>query len=106
MKVYKSKIEALESEVDDIKAQARRSAEADKERILEEARESARKIEQAAVASAEREAARLKAKLEAEVVDEAMAQAEALIRKSFQDTDQRRLVDDYVKQIDGVSLQG
>ena len=104
LKEYETKLSALEQEVTEIKAEAERSAEAERVRILAEADEQAEKIRAAAVRAGEREAARRQAELEAEIVEQALVRAEAAIRSSFGAQDQRRLVDAWVDEVSNASL--
>lgn len=96
---YETKLQALESEVADIRAAAKAAGEAEFDRIVAEAREQAEKIEQAAVRAGEREAARRRAEFEKEIVDSALARAEAAIRSTFAVGDQRRLVDAWIDEV-------
>lgn len=105
MREYETKLQALESEVADIRAQARASADAEYERILADAREQADKIKTAAERAGEREAARRRAELEREVVDQALERAEKAIRASFGTADQRRLIDAWVDEVGKSDLQ-
>ena len=103
---YETKLAALESEIEEIRANAKISAEAEHARILVEAGEQAEKIKLAATRAAEREAARFRVELEREIVDQAMSRAEAAIRKSFGGTDQRRLVDAWVEEVSAAQIGG
>lgn len=96
---YETKLQALETEVADIRAAAKVAAEAEYDRIVAEAREQAEKIEQAAVRAGEREALRRRAELENEIVESALARAESAIRSSFAPGDQRRLVDAWIDEV-------
>jgi F0F1-type ATP synthase membrane subunit b/b' len=103
---YETKLAALETEVEDIRAAAKAAAESERERILAEAREQAENIKAAAARAAEREAARYRTELENEIVDQALARAESAIRSSFSATDQRRLVDAWVDEVSSSSIGG
>jgi F0F1-type ATP synthase membrane subunit b/b' len=96
---YEVKLQALETEVEEIRAAAKVAAESEYDRIIADAHEQADKIEQAAVRAGEREALRRRAELENEIVDSALARAEAAIRSSFGATDQRRLVDAWIDEV-------
>jgi F-type H+-transporting ATPase subunit b len=101
---YETKLSALESEIEEIRAAAKLSAEAEHARILVEAGEQAEKIKLAATRAAEREAARFRVQLEQEIVDQAMSRAESAIRASFGGTDQRRLVDAWVEEVSAADI--
>lgn len=96
---YETKIAALETEIVDIRAEAKRAAEAEYNRIVADAREQAEKIQTAAVRAGEREALRRRTELENEIVEQALARAEAAIRSTFAAGDQRRLVDAWVDEV-------
>ncbi|NVB40102.1 ATP synthase F0 subunit B [Pseudenhygromyxa sp. WMMC2535] len=104
VKEYEAKLDALDAEIADIKAEAERSAQAERAQILAEAKEQAEKIRQAALRAGEREAAIRRAELENEIVEQAVARAEAAIRSSFGPADQRRLVDAWVDEVTNTEL--
>jgi F-type H+-transporting ATPase subunit b len=99
---YKSKVEALEGEVEKIRAEARAASERERESVLAEAREQAQTIIKNSELQAERDSVRRRNELENEIVDQAMANAEQVIRKGFGDADQRRLLDKYVEEVSAV----
>ncbi len=105
MREYEAKLSALETEIEEIKGEARRTAETEAELIVKEAHEQAKKIRDAAVKAGEREAARRRHELEREIVDQALARAEAAIRSSFGPADQRRLVDAWVDEVGNTNLR-
>ncbi len=105
MHEYEAKLQALESEIVEIRSQARASAELEGQRILAEANEQAVKIKLAAERAGEREAARRRTELEREVIDQALARAEQAIRTNFGGADQRRLVDAWVDEVGKAELQ-
>lgn len=96
---YETKLQALETEVADIRTAAKLAAEAEYGAIVADAREQAEKIQQAAIRAGEREAARRRAELENEIVETALARAEAAIRSTFAAGDQRRLVDAWIDEV-------
>ncbi|EDM80035.1 hypothetical protein PPSIR1_20449 [Plesiocystis pacifica SIR-1] len=104
VKEYEAKLGSLETEVEDIRAAAKKTAAAEYDRILAEAKEQAEKIRDAGVRAAEREAARRRAELENAIVEQAVAKAEAAIRSSFGGADQRRLVDAWVAEVTDTQL--
>jgi F-type H+-transporting ATPase subunit b len=105
MREYEAKLGALETEISDIRSQARSSAEAEYQRIIGEANEQATKIKSAAERAGEREALRRRAELEREVIDQALSRAETAIRGSFGGADQRRLVDAWVDEVGNADLR-
>lgn len=103
---YEGRLTKLDEEIEAIKKQAHDLAHAEGEHIISEAKSEAEKIRRAAVDAAEREGRIRQQKIEAEVVHRAMERAEAMIAQSFNDADQRRLVDAYVAEVDAVDLTG
>lgn len=101
---YEAKLAALETEVAEIRAAAKESAQAEHQRIIAEAHTAADNIKAAAARAAEREAARYRTALEHEIVDQAIARAETAIRASFAPADQRRLVDAWVDEVTSTSI--
>jgi F0F1-type ATP synthase membrane subunit b/b' len=95
----KAKLAGLDAESKELEADARSRAEADRKRIIEAAEKEAERIRTAAMASAEREADVRRRQLESELVDRAIARAEELLRKHFNQSDQARMVDEYVAQV-------
>jgi len=95
----KARLARLDAEAQELLADARSRAEADKQRIIEAAEKEAARIRAAALAAAEREAEVRRRQLEAEVVDRAVTRAEELLRKQFTSSDQARMVDEYVTQV-------
>lgn len=101
----KAKLAGLAAEAKELEADAKSRAEADRKRIVEAAEKEAERIRAAAIATAEREADVRRRQLEAELVDRAIARAEELLRKHFNQSDQARMVDDYVTQVGNALAQ-
>lgn len=80
----------------DVIAQAQRAAEAEGNRILEEAREQAEQIGKQEVARIQQEAARARAELSRLVVNLSINAAGKVISKSVDSNDNRRLVEEFV----------
>lgn len=103
---YKGRLERLDAEVEEITAEARRKAEADRAKIIEGAQKEAERIKASATMAAEREAEARRRQIENEIVDRAIEQAETLLRQRIGSTDQRRMVDDYVGSLAQVNFGG
>jgi F-type H+-transporting ATPase subunit b len=103
---YRGRLERLDAEIEELLADARAKAEADRAQIVLAAKREAEQITAAAQATAEREAAARRRQLEAEIVDRAVARAEALLRSKITPADQRGMVDRYVDQLAAVDLGG
>jgi F-type H+-transporting ATPase subunit b len=100
---YKSRIERVAQESQQILEQSRRSAETDRQRLLAEAEVEVERFKAAAMAAAQREVSQRRAQLEGEVVDRAITRATELLRARFNDADQSRLVDDFAVELAGTS---
>ena len=103
---YKGRLARLDAEIDELLAEAKAKAEADRARIIEAAKREAEQITTAAKATAEREAAARLRQLEAEIVERAAERAEALLRSKITPADQRSMVDRYVEQLSAVDFGG
>jgi len=102
---FKAKIEAFEGERQGLLEAARTGAAADRKRIVAEAEDEAAKIIASATATAVREAEFRRTEVEAEIVGEAIERARALLLTSFNDADQRRLVDSYATEVATTTLK-
>jgi F-type H+-transporting ATPase subunit b len=96
---YKTKLSRLEQEVGAIVAEYVKQGEALKEKIIEEAKASAEKLQDLAKKNIEHEFDKAKQELRAEVADQAVAMAEALIKKNVNDEDQNRIIDEYLTKV-------
>jgi F-type H+-transporting ATPase subunit b len=96
---YKNKLMLLDKEAEQIVAEYVRQGEEAKARILLEASAAADKLKEQARKNIEHEVAQVKLELQSEIVDQALAKAEAIIRKQIGDADQERLVDDYLAKV-------
>ncbi|HFE45136.1 MAG TPA: hypothetical protein ENJ18_06520 [Nannocystis exedens] len=103
---FKAKIESFESERQGLLEAARTAAEADRKRIVAEAEDEAAKIVEVATAVAEREADLRRSEVESEIVGKAVERARELLLTTFNDADQRRLVDTYAADVAATSLKG
>lgn len=100
---YKSRIDRVAQESQQILDQSRRAAEADRQRLIGEAEVEVERFKAAAMAAAQREVSQRRAQLEGEVVDRAITRATELLRTRFTDADQSRLVDDFAVELAGTS---
>jgi F-type H+-transporting ATPase subunit b len=103
LKTVEERLNKLDSEIADIKAQATREAEAEYQRVLQSAEEDSVKLRE----TAEREiqglvkAARME--LKAYAAEQTVTMAEGIIRKEMSDADSRRIVDDYINELEGAN---
>lgn len=96
---YKRRVDRLDEETREILEQARAGAEADRLRLLNEARAEVERFKAQAMATAQREVQLRRQEVENEVLDRAISRAEELLRARFTDADQVRLVDDYAVEV-------
>ncbi len=101
---YRGRMDKLDDEIAELKADAKKRAEADRKKIIADAKAEAERIKDSAKAAAEREAESRRKALENEILDRALERAEAAIRKTIAAGDQRRMVDDYVQSLGGMKL--
>ncbi|HEY0138080.1 MAG TPA: ATP synthase F0 subunit B, partial [Nannocystis sp.] len=92
---FKTRMERVNQDSEQILAQARKAAEADRARLVAEAELEVERFKAGAMAAAAREVAQRRAEIEGEVVDRAIARATELLTTRFNDADHSRLVDDY-----------
>ncbi len=96
---YADKIAALDQEAERIVADYVAQGEDAKKRILAEAEAQAAKLEDMAKRNIEQEFKSAKDQLRQEISEKALAQAEAIVKKSISTEDQDRLVDDYLTKV-------
>ncbi len=101
---YRGRMDRLDTEIEELKADAKKRAEADRQSIIDAAEAEAKRIKEAATAAAERDAASRRKALENEILDRALDRAEAAIRAKIGGPDQKRLVGDYVAGLANVKL--
>ena len=96
---YEEKLASIEQEISDIVQTAVAQGEAEKERIIDAANRAAEDIKRQAEMAIQHELAEAKLKLREEVANQAVVMAEELIRKNLQDTDQVKLIEDYLAKV-------
>jgi ATP synthase F0 subunit b len=103
---YKDRMSRLDAEIEELTADAKKRADADRAAIIAAAEEEAERIKASARSAAEREAASRRRAIENEIVDRAIERAEQIIRQRIAPADQSRMLDDYIGQLDKVNLGG
>lgn len=103
---YADKIARLDDEIARLKADFTRAGEAERDRIVAEAREKAERMRADARASIEQEVKSLRDELHREAVLAAVAAAEDTVRKTITAADHGRLADDYIQSLDAEAQQG
>jgi F-type H+-transporting ATPase subunit b len=96
---YSAKLAAANKEIDEIYTAIRAEGEAEKVRIIAEARLTAEKIREQASQAANQEVFRARAELRAEAVRLAVELAEQSIKGKIVQDDQDRLVGDYLTKV-------
>ena len=96
---YEEKLASIEQEISDIIQSAVAQGEAEKERIIAEANRAAEDIKRQAEMAIQHELAEAKLKLREDVANQAVVMAEELIRKNLQETDQVKLIEDYLAKV-------
>jgi F-type H+-transporting ATPase subunit b len=90
----------LEREAESIREATRRSAEAERDRILADARVTAERIRQSAGAVAERELRLARLALRREAADLAVELAAEILREQVNDRDRARLLDEFIGRVE------
>lgn len=94
------RLASLDEEIDGIRSAVQRQAEAERDRLLAEAKTTAERIRRDAVAAVEQEMRHAHAELRSEIVDLAVQLAGELLRSEVSDADRTRLADDFVQHIE------
>lgn len=103
---YADKLARLDDEIARLKADFTRAGEAERDRIVAEAREKGERMRADARASIEQEVKSLRDELHREAVIAAVAAAEDTVRKTITAADHGRLADDYIQSLDAEAQQG
>ncbi len=96
---YKAKLSRLAKEVEKIMAEYIQEGEVAKAKIIEEARVAAEKLQEQAKKNIEHEFEKARQELKAEMAGQAVAMAEALIKKKIKDEDQERIIGEYLTKV-------
>ena len=96
---YEEKLASIDGEVSEIIQAAVAQGEAEKNRIIDEAKRAAEDIKRQAEMAIQHELAEAKLRLREEVANQAVIMAEELIRNNLQETDQVKLIEDYLAKV-------
>jgi F-type H+-transporting ATPase subunit b len=96
---YRNRLAKLEQEIESIQTTLKAEAERDKARLLREAEGLAAKIKSDAQFLAEQEIKLARRQVFQELAERAKATATDVIRRSMSETDQHRLVDEFIQEI-------
>jgi F-type H+-transporting ATPase subunit b len=103
LKRYEARISRIDTEVADLLAAVRKEAEDERARIIAAAEAQAEALRRDAETQIAAEIARARAELTRKVSEHAVAAAEAILRAQIAEQDQKRLLDDYVANLEGLS---
>ncbi|MFP4037843.1 MAG: hypothetical protein ACLFUE_09995 [Desulfobacteraceae bacterium] len=95
----KKKLEAFEAEKESILDEARREGEVEKKKIIAEAEGRVAHMMEQMEATIIQEVQEAKARLKQEVADMAAAKARGIIEKELNESDQERLVTEFIKRV-------
>ncbi len=98
---YRAQILATQREAAGMREQAQREVEAERQRLLKASRDEAQRLVDEARAAIEAETKRARATLREEVVSLSLAAAERLLGRSMTGDDQKRLAEQYVRELGG-----
>jgi F-type H+-transporting ATPase subunit b len=98
---HRAQIVATQREAAALRDQAQREVEAERQRLLKASRDEAQRLVDEARAAIEAEVKRARATLREEVVGLSLAAAERLLGRSLTGEDQKRLAEQYVRELGG-----
>ena len=96
---HRAQILAAQREAAALREQAQREVEAERQRLLKQSRDEAQRVLDEAKAAIEMETRRARAALREEVVTLSLAAAERLLGRSMTTEDQKRLAEQYVREL-------
>ena len=98
---HRAQVLATQREAAALREQAQREVEAERQRLMKASRDEAQRMVAEAKAAIEMETKRARAALREEVVALSLAAAERLLGRSMTGDDQKRLVEQYVRDLGG-----
>lgn len=99
---YKEKIAGMERELEKMRADLEKAAEAESRKVTGNAERMASAMVEAARMAAEQEVRKAKVILKNEAVDMAVKLAETLIREKITDSDRKKIMEDYLDKVGGM----
>ncbi len=103
-KEYESKLAGIDDELKQMVETAITQGQKEKERIIAEAEKAAENIQRQAEMAIQGEISDAKRRLKADVTEQAALMAEEIIKKNLQDSDQEKLVEDYLTKVGGLKV--
>jgi F-type H+-transporting ATPase subunit b len=98
---HRAQVLAAQREAAALREQAQREVEAERQALMKESRDAAQRLIHEAKATLETETKRARAALREEVATLALSAAERLLGRSMTDDDQKRLAEEYVRELGG-----
>lgn len=99
---FQAQLAGVEAEIDKIVERALAQAEIEKTKILEKAEQAAEDIKRSAVLAIQNELSEARRMLKNEVADQAAVMAEAIIVENLTDTDQVKIIKNYLDKVGAV----
>jgi len=103
---WQRRLDALQGELDRIRATARERADHERETLLADARRAAERIRQDAAAAVDQELRRARASLHDEASQLAVEMAAGILREQVTDSDRSRLLDEFIGRIESAPAAG
>ncbi len=100
---YRARVHGLEAEIEALIAGVLKEAGAERQRIIAAAEAHAEQLRRDAEAQIEAEIARARADLQRQVAILAASTAESLVKSHFQEGDHKRMVDEFVAQLEAMA---
>ncbi|MFH1215415.1 MAG: F0F1 ATP synthase subunit B [Pseudomonadota bacterium] len=101
-KEYEAKLAGIDAELKDMVEKAIAAGQTEKARIIDEANKAAENIKRQAEMSVQTEITEARRRLKNEIAEQAAVMAEEIIKKNLQDSDQDKLVEDYLTKVGGL----
>ena len=101
-KEYEAKLAGIDAELKDMVEKAIVAGQSEKTRIIEEANKAADNIKRQAEMAVQTEITEARRRLKNEIAEQAAVMAEEIIKKNLQDSDQDKLVEDYLTKVGGL----
>jgi F-type H+-transporting ATPase subunit b len=98
---HRAQVLAAQREAAAVREQVQREVEVERQRLMKESREAAQRLIDEAKTAIEMETRRARAALREEVATLSLSAAERLLGRSMTDADQKRLADEYVRDLGG-----
>ncbi len=100
MKEYEKRLAQIDTEIEEIRRVLREEGENEKAKIIREAERTAENIKAQARSTAEQEIRQAQRILREEMTDFTVKLAEEILKKSMSKSDQKRLVEEYVRKME------